>query len=118
MTDSQEVSRVLVEMESDLIRSKETAEEVFSPGHCPPDLTRWEWRVQEISDLRGGNSSPQLRGKEHQMETVNPDEITLLIDFHDLLHEEFMYLVIVKPEGLLCFRVEFITFNNFIILVV
>lgn len=77
ITAAQEVSSIVVSVEADEIRVKNTLEDFVTDWQDAVDFTAWEWCVKEEADFdvsfRLANLLSNHGRHEHEVVVVNPD---------------------------------------------
>ena len=103
-TRRQEVSRIIVGVETDQVTRQNTGQQLLSHRQDSVNLRRWEWSVKEEANLDVllgvTNLLAEHLWEEHEMVVVHPDHVAVLHVFGHGLGEEAVDLAVGGPGGL------------------
>ena len=93
-----EVARVVADLEADVVRPEDAAQQLLARGQQAVDLRGRERDVQEEADRESRRSRAQHRGNEHEMEVVHPHARVGLAVLEDRLREALVHLDVARPR--------------------
>src|SRR5437667_11925455 len=91
------MSRIAIRLKPDHVCSKYTLKNLFSPTQAPGKLAAWEWNVKKEANIYAGKLLSKYSGKQRQMITMDPDDISGLIDLNDLVSKLSVHLIVIRP---------------------
>ncbi|MNS92022.1 hypothetical protein D3C72_1261390 [compost metagenome] len=94
-----EVLHVLLRLEADQVVREQRAHQPFMLRNGRDDDLRWQRNVQEEADALLAAHGAQLGGQRHQVVVVDPDDVVVLQQRHQLAREQLVHAAVAADEA-------------------